>query len=547
MAQWLAKRRINFASSGFSNSLVLALALSLAYPTLLWAQPGPQEPAENSIIYHRDRSFRIPFRVQPTTAPRVAEVQLHYSRDRGRTWEHYSSARPEELGFVFHAAGDGEYWFAVRTKDPQDQLSPSSLEGLPPMLRVTVDTVPPRVEMRGLNPVGDQIGVEWRVDDTDLDLDSMQIEYRGSQGDWMTVPGVSRSRTGRVTWRPEAGGPLEIRLRILDLAKNEGIQTINLGAPQGIPAVGGGARGPLGSNFASDSGGDFQLPNRPRVPNSPYASSDPSSQGSREVSRQDLRPLDNPNRPFDGQNGNFVPPASPLDARREAEPTIPRAPASKVNTMLVNSTRFAIEYDVEELGKSGLSSVALYYLNPRNYTWEYYGEDEDRESPFLVEVDGEGIYGISLVAKNGAGLGSEPPAPGERPQIWIEVDLTPPETTLYPPEPGRGTMAGLLNIAWGVQDRNLASKAVSIYYAETASGPWTPIVEEIANTGRYQWKIPEEVPYKFYVRLEAKDRAGNVGRAETDRPVIVDLSRPRLKIRNVIPNPSMPTGLLDRE
>jgi hypothetical protein len=35
--------------------------------------------------------------------------------------------------------------------------------------------------------------------------------------------------------------------------------------------------------------------------------------------------------------------------------------------------------------------------------------------------------------------------------------------------------------------------------------------------------------------LEARDRAGNVGRAVTERPVIVDLARPRIKVLRIAP------------
>jgi hypothetical protein len=41
------------------------------------------------------------------------------------------------------------------------------------------------------------------------------------------------------------------------------------------------------------------------------------------------------------------------------------------------------------------------------------------------------------------------------------------------------------------------------------------------------------VPYQFYVRVEAVDRAGNVGGDETRKPVIVDLSQPKVQVIGV--------------
>lgn len=232
------------------------------------------------------------------------------------------------------------------------------------------------------------------------------------------------------------------------------------------------------------------------------------------------------------------------DGGRNAEqrPLTPKP--STLNLRLVNSTRFGINYATEEVGKSGLGSVKLWYtVDGRN--WSCYGEDEDHESPFQVEVGGEGTYGFTLVAQSGAGMGDDPPKAGDAPQIWIEVDLTPPLVQIFPPVPGQGPAAGILSITWTAQDVNLAARSIKLSYSEHADGPWRTIAENLENTGRYQWRTPKDVPYKFFVRVEAKDRAGNVGRADTLRPVFIDLTRPKLKILGVEADDQRPTPIPD--
>jgi hypothetical protein len=109
---------------------------------------------------------------------------------------------------------------------------------------------------------------------------------------------------------------------------------------------------------------------------------------------------------------------------------------------------------------------------------------------------------------------------------------------LKPPQPGRGASSGVLDIEWQARDKNPAPKPISLYYSEEASGPWKPIAEGIENSGRYQWQIPSDpsMPYKFFVRIECKDRAGNTGRTETPTQVIVDLTRPKIRILRVEPS-----------
>ena len=46
--------------------------------------------------------------------------------------------------------------------------------------------------------------------------------------------------------------------------------------------------------------------------------------------------------------------------------------------------------------------------------------------------------------------------------------------------------------------------------AEQPDGRWTQIAANLPNDGRYVWTMPVSgVPYKFYVRVEAVDKAGN--------------------------------------
>jgi hypothetical protein len=74
---------------------------------------------------------------------------------------------------------------------------------------------------------------------------------------------------------------------------------------------------------------------------------------------------------------------------------------------------------------------------------------------------------------------------------------------------------------------------VGLYYAEKESGPWLPIATSQENSGRYVWQVPASAPPSFFVRVEATDLAGNMGRAQTAKPVLLDTSRPTVSILGV--------------
>jgi hypothetical protein len=198
---------------------------------------------------------------------------------------------------------------------------------------------------------------------------------------------------------------------------------------------------------------------------------------------------------------------------------------------IVNSTRIGLNYEIKDKGPSGISAVELWYTQDvAGRNWQKYREESgpDVHPPFMIEVSGEGLYGFTLVVRSGVGLADRPPQVGDQPQVWVEVDLTKPVVHVGNVEVGRGPDLGRLTINWTATDKNLGKQPITLSYAEQTAGPWTPIASNIENTGRYVWQMPSAgMPYKFIVRVEAVDKAGNTGVAETANSVIVDLSQPK--------------------
>ncbi len=220
-------------------------------------------------------------------------------------------------------------------------------------------------------------------------------------------------------------------------------------------------------------------------------------------------------------------------------------PLRDLDRKFVNNKQVSLSYDLKDVGPSGVSSVELWYTLHQAKVWNKLTEypidlknpAEARDSKKLTfEVNDEGIYGITLVAKSGVGLGEKVPQPGDRPQFWIEVDLTKPTVQLQDVKVGSGFDKGKLTIAWKADDKNLGPNPIRLSYAEDKAGPWQTFADKLLNNGRHIWKMPEPLPYQFFVRVEAIDRAGNIGEAMTTDRVKVDLSLPKAKILDVVPN-----------
>jgi hypothetical protein len=426
------------------------------------------------IYYVRERQFFIPFDPVPTPHL-VKQVQLFVSADQGRRWDPFAIAPPEQRRFHFTSQADGLYWFVVQTVLQDGKLYPASLDGIQPSLKVVVDTIPPMVNLRPLTPRNGEVGVSWEIRDEYFDennLDAVRLEYRTVGGTTWT-PLARRGLGPQLYWNPENNGVLEVRVRARDRAGNWGEATTNVS----LDARAAGLTQPA-----------------------------------------------TPTPPAEGTVGGGNPAAGALDPDRR----------------MVNTKSIQLNFEIKEKGPSGISTLELWFTQDGR-SWNKYPLPQPKgdgglQSPLTVPVAQEGVYGFTLVARSGVGLGERPPQIGDRPQIWVEVDLTKPVVQLQGVVVGKGKDKGKLFIGWTAYDKNLDKAPIMISYAEQAAGPWTPITaDRIPNNGRYVWSMPQAVPYQFLIKVEAVDRAGNVGEAVTSELVKVDLSQPKARILTVAP------------
>jgi hypothetical protein len=467
-------------------------------------------------IYSRQKAFRIPFQVpDPTEQKQLQEVQLYVARNGGK-WEKYTSAPPdvptEKRSFTFRTDQDGEFWFAVRTMDKKGALNPAEDADMQVGLRVIVDSEIPKIELRPIARNGREVGFEWEVQDRNLDLESLKMEYRiDGQDTWRAVPGVVQKFFGKVFWTPESPGRVTVRCQVQDRAHNLGIQSVELeGADEGEFGQTPAKRNTTANHAVT-------------VDQKPDGFGADQGTGTGEDSTAITSPNQNNRRAT-----KFDFDIDGASSKRTASGTMTK-PA---NRQIVNDTEVSLDYQIDDEGPSGVSVVELWVTTDLGRTWRRVGEDPDRKSPFVVNFAAEGLYGLTMVAKSGVGLGDRPPVAGDQPQMWIEVDKTPPQVQLNPPEVGKGPQAGSIIITWQADDANLGDRCVSLFYAEASSNDLKPIATGIENSGRYIWKMNGQTPYRFRVAIEIADLAGNRKMSESAE-VTIDMSKPKPRISGV--------------
>jgi hypothetical protein len=553
-------------------------------PGLLAADtPDRTSGGKVPLIYQKKRSFRIPFQIDAEGRARLKEVQLWVSEDSGFHWEPRSRTTPDLGKFTFRTSHDGEFWFATRTLTVDDVYSPPMSQTVEPSMKVVVDTIPPSLVLEPDGRRGSLASVRWEMKDEHLDLKSFVMEYQveGARS-WRKVPIRRVSLIGAQRWEAGTADSLRVRASVADKAGNvteaeivlpEGtaggadfaandVETspppIEQISSTGSPIADGPGFPPIqeapgsGSGTSPRSGPRRSLARRTRAEDGENGASGAgtvragAAPGSGDLAGAPGAPFGNP-FPNTEDGGAASPSGAGLSPQGQA---LGDPGGSGKGTMLVPSPRFRLQYAIEDAGPSGPAVVELWITQDGGRTWIRRGEDPDRVSPFDVDLGGEGTFGLSLVARSASGLGDQPPAPGDPPQSWVEVDSTPPAVQLYPPQIGTGPHAGKVAITWRASDLHVAPRSVSLFWRPEQTGAsWQPIVEGQENVGQFIWTVPPSFPARFHIRVEAVDSVGHRGWAETSdaAPVIVDRSRPRSRIIGLDPNARAGGGLGARQ
>jgi hypothetical protein len=536
--------------------------------------------------------MQIPIKIEAARRAEIKELTLFYSTDQGRTWSQGGAATPEQEAFTFTAPADGLYWFSLMLTRRDGTREPPTPNNLPPSMKVVIDTVKPVARFTTAERQGDEITLSWQVQEANPDWASFKLEYRAADSPtwmWTLIPARGNA-SGQTKFRPAGTGPVTIRLYVKDQAGNETTVQKDVAASTlashttaagSIPSPAPLEPPPLVStppNTNSDPPVTSAASNPPATPPAPQPPRDvmppplpPSAPTPRDAGPPVVTPSDRgspfemastPSRPIgSGRSPNLggverapipAPGGQPLgDAgyRVVAATTDPHTPQVPMpgtsnntrspappptNLLLSNSVQVNLDYEVNKIGPSGVGSVELYITRDHGARWERYAEDPDLKPPMVVDLPGEGVYGLALVVRSKAGLGRPAPRNGDKPQMVIEVDTTAPEAQLYAPQPVKGQRDQLV-ISWEAKDKNLTANPVTLEWAERQGGPWQPIGADLPNTGRHTWKLPPNLPYNVFMRLIVRDAAGNVSVAETDRPVLVDLSEPEGVIKTVQP------------
>ena len=174
-------------SSWFASGSVLLPPCCLPWPASLGQRRRQRAKPCPNRSYTRQGTFAIPFRVEtpPADVSPPTKVRLFVSENEGHNWHLDGEVAPTKQAFDFRSSHDGEYWFTIRSIDGQGRSYPDG--AYDPQLRVIVDTLAPRLDLRAERGANGEITAHWDVVDTAIDPASFKLEYQFAGGGWQTL------------------------------------------------------------------------------------------------------------------------------------------------------------------------------------------------------------------------------------------------------------------------------------------------------------------------------------------------------------------------
>jgi hypothetical protein len=533
--------------------------MGLGTATLLGILCTPGQVPADTTVWNTPAAMRIPIDYHPGKKAEIRELLLYVSADLGQTWQQHAVGVPDrDTHFSFTAPADGVYWFNMVVVDKSGRREPADVFKAAPALKVLFDTKKPVITVASAQRVGDDVTVVWKVVEKNPDWSKFRVEWSTNGTNWVPVP-TRPEADGSTQFKVSGGSPLTVRVALTDLAGHlseasapvAGSAAVATARPTGEPIVPvqgtvepviapppAGVSGPapgIPGPSTNDRSRDLRFPSDPKgtdTPAPPAVGVFPPAPGT-------------PGAPMIPPGDPVAPPADPVGVSSTALAHLPPP-------QVINVTSFKLAYEVEDKGASGVGKAEVWVTRDEGRTWLKWNTIDKPESPLLIDLARnnsgpvEGTYGVKVILQSGAGLAREAPKPGETPDLRVHVDVTAPLVYIYNPVPDR-TQKDTMVLQWRATDRNLASDPITLEWADGPKGPWIPVAaadgltagggtpKRLPNTGSFGWKLPANFPtHKVYLKVTARDTAGNVGEAITEQPVLVDLNKPAAVKLNIV-------------
>jgi hypothetical protein len=183
----------------------------------------------------------------------------------------------------------------------------------------------------------------------------------------------------------------------------------------------------------------------------------------------------------------------------------------------------------------GLASTELWFQGHDGAkwgAWQKHAQAFAKDTP-VVWAPPEGRWQIYLRPIKTSGIaGADPSKEPEKVKAQREfiIDRSAPQVAVtYPGSKTKLRGGDKYTVTWTAADPYLRNTPISIKWSRDGSGTFETVASDLPNSGTFEWTVPRDMTQTGVLRIEAGDKAGNLGSAESTG-ILVDSIKPKGRV-----------------
>lgn len=164
--------------------------------------------------------------------------------------------------------------------------------------------------------------------------------------------------------------------------------------------------------------------------------------------------------------------------------------------------------------------------------WQKHSQVFPKDTP-VVWAPPEGRWQIYLRPILTSELAGPDPAKNPekvKPQREFIIDRTAPQVAVtFPASKAKLRGGDKYTVTWTAADPYLLNAPITLKWSRDGSGAFEAVASGVANNGAFEWTVPRDMTQTGVLRVEAGDKAGNVGFAESTA-ILVDSIKPKGRV-----------------
>jgi hypothetical protein len=183
----------------------------------------------------------------------------------------------------------------------------------------------------------------------------------------------------------------------------------------------------------------------------------------------------------------------------------------------------------------GLASTELWFQGHDGAkwgAWQKYAQVFAKDTP-VVWAPPEGRWQIYLRPIKTSGIaGADPSKEPEKVKAQREfiIDRSAPVVAVtFPASKAKLRGGDKYTVTWTAADPYLLNAPITIKWSRDGSGTFETVAGGLSNSGSFEWTVPRDMTQTGVLRIEAGDKAGNVGSAESTT-LLVDSIKPKGRV-----------------